>query len=134
MPAAVYPSTKLTAPCFAFTFCSKLSGSVGGQSINPSNVRLANFSAPAETCLFQESGLPGEKQIRTSQSTYTNQPYTFASRAVARYGGKTIIVFADGHADLIIGTDIVDPSGKAYYPQSGGKAFWTMDPTINANL
>ena len=133
VPAAKYPSTKTSAPYFAFTFNSKLSGTVGGTTIATSTVRLQNMTLASETCIFQESGILGETPIRTSQSAYTNQPYTFASRSVARYANKTILVFADGHADLITGTDIVDTPGKAYYPQSGGKAYWTMDPTLNAN-
>ena len=136
VPAAKYPSTKITGPgpLFAVAFCSKI---YDGTFIPDNNyVRLPNFLSPAETCIFQESGLPGETPIRTSQSSYNGQSKSFASRSVARYGGKTILVFADGHADLLAGTDIVTTSGKAYSPQisaAGGKVYWTMNPSLNAN-
>ena len=134
VPAAKYPSTKLTTPLFAVSFCSKL---FDGTFISDNAyVRLSNFLSPAETCIFQESGLPGETPIRTSQTAYNGQAKSYASRSVARYGGKTVLVFADGHADLITGTDIVATSGKAYSPQisaAGGKAYWTMNPNLDAN-
>lgn len=139
VPAAKYPSTKLNAPLFAIALCSKLYGTVGGITIDPEMVRVGNFQAAAQTCIFQESGLLGEAKIRASQSAYNGQSKSFASRSVARYGNKTILVFADGHADLTPGTDIVDPSGKAYYPQigqqvgQGGTVSWTMNPALNAN-
>ncbi len=132
--AAKYPTTKLNAPLFAVAFCSKI---YDGTFI-PDNtyVRLPNFQSPSETCVFQESGLPGETPIRTSQSSYNGQSKSFASRSVARYGGKTVLVFADGHADLLTGTDIVATTGKAYSPQisaAGGKVYWTMNPSLDAN-
>ena len=138
VPAAKYPSNKLTlsGPLFAVAFCSKFYGSVGGLNIDPSLVRFQNFQRPAETVVFQESGLLGEKQIRTSQSSYNGQSKSFASRSVARYGDKTLLVFADGHADLVTGTDIVAGSGKAYSPQigpAGGKVYWTLNPNADAN-
>ena len=133
VPAAKYPSTKLSAPQFAMNFCSKLFDSTFVPE--DSLVRLPNFQAPAETVVFQESGLPGEKVIR-GQSAYTNQSKSYASRSVARYGGNTIITFADGHADVVLGTDIVASNGKSYTPQisqNGGKVYWTMNPTVDAS-
>ena len=117
VPAAKYPTTKLKAPLFAVAFCSKLFD--GTYITDNSIVRLQNFSSPTETVIFQESGLLGETQIRTSQSAYNGQSKSFASRSVARYGGQTVLVFADGHAGLMAGTDIVATSGKAYLPQIG---------------
>ena len=140
VPAAKYPATKLNAPLFAVAMCSKLFDST--YITDSSLVRLQNFQAPAETCIFQESGLPGEKQIYTTQSSYNGQSYTFASRSVARYNGMTLIVFADGHADSLNGSDVVDSkSGKAYFPQlatqgsttAAGKVCWTLNPNVNAN-
>lgn len=140
VPAATYPSTKLNAPLCAVAMCSKLYDS---SLISDSDtVRLQNFQAPAETCIFQESGLSGEKPIYSNQSSYTGQASSFASRAVARYDGKTIIVFADGHADSLNGSDIVDSkTGKAFYPQVAspgtatqtGKIYWTLAANANAN-
>ncbi len=141
VPAAKYPTTgtsaKLTVPLFAVSINSKLYGTIDTKTIDATQARLQNFVSLAETCIFQESGLPGETTVVTGQNVYTNQCKTYASRSVARYSGRTIIVFADGHADSLLGTDIVSASTKkAYYPQvgtAGGSVYWTMDPTINAN-
>ena len=134
VPAARYPTNKLAAPLFAVAMCSKLFDA----TYNPDNsiVRLQNIQSPALTCTFQESGLAGEKQIYTTQSSYNGQSKSFASRSVARYGANTILAFADGHCGVLAGTDIVASSGKAYLPQigpAGGKVYWTLNPTVDAN-
>ena len=129
VPAAVYPASKLSSPQFAVAFNSKL------ETSSITNARLALFSAPAETVVFQESGLPGENVIK-GQKAYTNQAASYASRTVARYGGQTILTFADGHAALVTGTDVVDPStGKAYFPPKPGGAavYWSIDTATNPN-
>ena len=110
VPAAKYPATKLGAPLFAIAYCSKLIDKTYDDG-DATTVRIQNFQSPANTCVFQESGVTGETPIR-GQSAYNtdganNQPYSYASRTAARYGGQTIIVFADGHAGLVTGTDIV---------------------------
>ena len=56
VPAAKYPSTKLTAPLFAMAYNSKLIDKTYDNS-DTTLVRLQNFAAPASTCVFQESGL-----------------------------------------------------------------------------
>jgi prepilin-type N-terminal cleavage/methylation domain-containing protein/prepilin-type processing-associated H-X9-DG protein len=133
VPAAKYPSNKLTAPLFAVAFNSKLYGSIGSETIN--TIRIPNLQLPARTCLFQESGLPGETNINSSQSSYNGQASSFASRSIARYNGRTIIVFADGHSEELLGNQVVAPSGKAYYPQltPPGEVIWTIDPTASPN-
>lgn len=129
--AATYPASKLNAPLFAVSYCSKFFA----KDADPATVRLQNFQAPSRTVVFQESGVAGEKKIYTAQSDYNGQTKSFASRSITRYSGKTLIVFADGHAEALGGADIVDPSGgKAYNPQNRGRVTWTMDPEADANL
>ncbi len=131
VPAAAYPSTKLSLPLFAVSFCSKLYVS----GTDASTMRLQNIPEPARTVIFQESGVTGETKTFPAQSAYNGQTKSFASRSIARYNGKIIVVFADGHAETMDGGDVVDrSSGKAYYPQNNGKVFWTVDPDANANL
>ena len=131
VPAATYPSTKLSAPLFAVSFCSKLYSSGTDASV----VRLQNIQEPARTVIFQESGVTGETKTFATQSAYNGQSKSFASRSIARYKGKIIVVFADGHAESMDGSDVVDrSSGKGYFPQSNGKVFWTIDPDANPNL
>ena len=128
VPAAKYPTTKLTSPQFAVAFNSKI------ETSGVTSARLSLFGAPAETVIFQESGLPAETPIK-GQKAYTNQAASYASRTAARYGGQTILTFADGHAALHTGTDIVDPStGKAYFPPKvNASVYWSMDPGTSPN-
>jgi prepilin-type N-terminal cleavage/methylation domain-containing protein/prepilin-type processing-associated H-X9-DG protein len=141
VPAAKYTTamrTSTTTPYFAVAYNSKLFGnmtsSTGGTE-DITTIRLPNLLHPAKTCLFQESGLAGEKQIFTTQSSYNGQASSFASRSVARYNGNTIIVFADGHAQELAGYQVVAPAGKAYYPQltPPGEVIWTLDPNASPN-
>ncbi len=128
VPAASYPTTKLATPQFAVAFNSKI------ETSGVTNARLSLFGSPAETVIFQESGLPSETPIK-GQKAYTNQAASYASRTAARYGGQTILTFADGHTSTVVGTDIVDPtSGKAYFPPKVTTSiYWSMDPTTSPN-
>jgi prepilin-type N-terminal cleavage/methylation domain-containing protein len=133
VPAAVYPSGKLTAPLFAVSYNSKLYGTAGSADAVTS-VRLQSLTLPSQTCIFQESGLAGEVQIYSSQSGYNGQSATYATQTAARYSGHTLVGFADGHVGEFAGSDVVNPaSGQAYYPQNLGKVYWTVDPTANPN-
>ncbi len=130
VPAAKYPSTKVTGgyPLFAVSFCSKIYNAA------VTSAMLQNFSQPAHTVAFQESGVPGETLIYSTQSAYNGQSKSFASRSITRYAGKTIITFLDGHAESLAGSDIVDrATGKGYFPQSKGRVYWTLDPTASPN-
>ena len=134
VPAAKYPSNKLTAPQFAIAYNSKL---ITGTY---TNVRLQGIQLPAETVLYQEAGLAGETPIK-GQKTYTTQASSYASRTAARYNGNTVLTFIDGHAEIFPGTSIVDPStGKAYFapypsafPTGAARVYWELLPTQTPN-
>ena len=134
VPAAKYPATKLTAPQFAMVFNSKLVTS------SETNVRLQLIQLPAQTVLFQESGLAGETPL-PGQKAYTNQSYGYASRLAARYNGSTILAFTDGHVGQFPGSAVVDPStGKAFFvpypgafPTGAATIYWEMQPTVSPN-
>ena len=125
VPAAPYSSTKLAAPQFAVAFNSKL------ETSGYTNVSLQMIQAPTETVLYLETGVLGEKPL-TGQKAYTAQPYSYASRAAARYGGKMILTFCDGHADAFTATDIVSSSGKAYFPpKDNASVYWSEQTSVN---
>jgi prepilin-type N-terminal cleavage/methylation domain-containing protein len=138
VPAAKYPSNKLSAPQFAIAFNSKLLTS----SYTVANVRLQAFQFPAETVLYEEQGVVGETPIKGEKAyTTPSEPYGYASRAAARYNGNTILTFIDGHAAVLPGTSIVDPgTGKAYFaaypspfPSGATRLYWEMEPTVSPN-
>jgi prepilin-type N-terminal cleavage/methylation domain-containing protein/prepilin-type processing-associated H-X9-DG protein len=129
--AAKYPKDKINRPYFAMSMNSKL------RTDQVRNVRLVNMQQPAKTVIFQESGLPGEKALPgQNPANYDGQPASFADRTVARYNGKTHMIFGDGHAELLDAKDVVNSNGLAYFPQigeNGGKVLWTLDPEADAN-
>lgn len=130
--AAKYPKTASSAPLFAVSMNSKLHDST--LVTNDATVRLQNFVNPALTVIFQEAGVTGETVIKgQTSSNYDGQSKSFASRTAARYNGMTLMVMADGHAESLLATKVVTTAGKAYFPQSQGSVYWTMDPTLNAN-
>ena len=129
LSGAKYPASMTAAPVFAVAINSKL---MGDDPINPVTIQK-----PSRTALFVESGLPDEQRLALpGQSDYTGQPHAFASRFVARYNGKGIVVFCDGHAEILNAREVVGPSGRAWpAPQdtSGGKVIWTTDPNADPN-
>jgi hypothetical protein len=102
--------------------------------IATANVLMSNVQSPANTVAFQEAGVAGDTPLPgQTKSNYDGQCISFASRTVARYNGYTLAVMMDGHAVSLLASTVVAPTGKAYYPQSLGSVYWTLDPTANAN-
>ena len=144
VPAAKYsskPAMSSSQPPFAVAYNSKLLGNFSvPRTMAISSLLLQDIVNPSQVCIFQESGLVGETKINSSQSSYNGQPSSFASRTVARYNGTTIITFADGHAGVFAGSEVVCPvgsalgtPGKAYYPQNNGQVYWTAYPDLSPN-
>lgn len=130
IPAAEYPKGKESRPYFALSINSKLRR----KGMPDATVRITNFAYSARTVMFQESGLPGEKRLPGQQAdSYDGQSKSYATRTVARYAGKTLVVFVDGHAEELDARNIVTPQGLAYTPQSTGTVYWTIDPDADPN-
>jgi prepilin-type processing-associated H-X9-DG protein len=98
---------------------------------------ILSGTPPTGPLIFLESGLPGEKSLPgQNPAKYDGQSRSFADRTVARYNGKTHMIFGDGHAELLEAKDVVNSNGLAYFPQigeNGGKVAWTLDPDADAN-
>jgi len=133
VPAAEYPKNRRERPLFAVSMNSKLRV----KGVSDGAVRLVNMQRPARTVIFQESGVPGEKPLPgQSAAKYDGQSKSFANRTVARYEGRTHLVFGDGHVELLDAKKVVTASGKAFFPQigeGGGEVLWTLDPDSDAN-
>ena len=102
---------------------------------------------PTATIVFLEVGLPDEDTLPgQTTGSYTGSAQGGPENVVARYNkagtskkiedkrDETInLVFGDGHVDTLPAKDVIDSTGKAYYPQlqqyNGlGKVSWTPDP------
>ena len=135
IPAATYPNKEERSkrPLFAVSMNSKLRS----KDLSDRAVRLVNMQKPARTVIFQEAGVPGEDPLPGQiAGKYDGQTKSFANRTVARYAGKTHLVFGDGHVECLDAKKVVAPDGKAFFPQmngQGGEVIWTLDPEADAN-
>jgi len=130
IPGARYPSKtqRLTRPYFAVAINSKLMGD--------KPIRRHIIVRPTHTVFVLESGLPNEKSFAVKGQDHTKfqgQPHVFASRFVARYDGRGVLTFCDGHAEAIPAKKAVTDAGNAFFPVPAGGIIWTPDPTQNPN-
>jgi prepilin-type N-terminal cleavage/methylation domain-containing protein/prepilin-type processing-associated H-X9-DG protein len=130
-PAAKIPKdTRLNFPHFSLAMNSKLIQ--GG-----ARVRTTQVLQPSQTVVFTESGVPGEAKFHPNQANYTGQPHAFANRFSARHGGSGNLAFADGHAESLRGSRVIDLGessanrGRAIIPQVN--VIWTTDPQADPN-
>lgn len=125
-PVARYPIERADKAFLSLAVNSKLG--VNATSYVP---HLSDIKYPVRTPLFLESGLPGERQIRSSQEPYDGRPNVFAGRAVARHNGRINIVMTDSHLTSLRGEEVTAPDGLAYVPQIA--ISWTPDPASDPN-
>jgi prepilin-type N-terminal cleavage/methylation domain-containing protein/prepilin-type processing-associated H-X9-DG protein len=129
-PSAKLPAERLNYPHFPLAMNSKLIQ--GG-----AKVRVTDIQLPTQTVVFTESGLPGEPKAHPNQANYTGQPHAYANRYSARHSNAGNLVFADGHAEAMKSSLVLDlvetsPSrGRAPFPQV--RIVWTTDPANNPN-
>jgi prepilin-type N-terminal cleavage/methylation domain-containing protein/prepilin-type processing-associated H-X9-DG protein len=130
-PTAKFPSTNDAYPMLSLAMNSKL------MRASVITERMSAIQFPANTVMFTENGLPGERQVCSGQPRYTGRPHAYADRFVARHGRKGNVVMADGSAHGLAGYRVVetDPTssnfGGAPYPQID--VIWTADPARNPN-
>jgi len=132
-PSTKFPPGYLTGnnPLFSMSMNSKL--------IEPPLVTLpvTGVVQPSSTVIFLENLLVREQPVDPAQATTDlGQPSSYASRFVARHDAYGNLVFVDGHAESVRGTDVVETKpgpnrGKAILPQQ--KIVWTPNPSGNPN-
>ena len=83
--------------------------------------------------MFLERGLQGEPKANHAQSKkdYDGSPKASAKSFVARYHGKGVLTFADGHAEFVVGETIVTESNSFPFPPDD--IIWTHSPDENPN-
>jgi prepilin-type N-terminal cleavage/methylation domain-containing protein len=131
VPAAEYPSDREKRPNFGLSYNSKLRRK-GQKSLLSTAIEMRG-----STVFLQESGLPGERSLPgQSPDKYDGQTKSYASRTVARYNGRVLLLFADGRAAVVDAKQVVNIDGLAYFPQvsaGGGSVYWTVDPDADPN-
>jgi len=135
LPGAPYPeSKKLAKPYFALAINSKLQKKNTEGKKPP--VKYNNILVPERTALFLEHGMPGEPK---AHETVSGKDYDGACKGTAkgfaaRYSGKGIIAFADGHADLFFAKDLLTSTGDLVWEPTGSNiVIWLPDPKDDPN-
>lgn len=133
IPGAAYPDSdkKLRDPLFAIAFNTKLQRrDVDGKKKKTKLTDVVNLS---RTVIFLEQGLPDEPktlEIQTKKD-YDGSCKGSAKSFVGRYGGKGVLFFLDGHAEVVDAHDLLTETGAFPFPQSN--VIWTCTPQENPN-
>ena len=104
------------------------------------DLNISTIQLPSRTVLYLERGLPGEKRAHDaiSKSDYSGSCKANAQGFVARYTGKGIIAFCDGHAEELSGENLLTSTGSIIWDENmvntnPSAIFWTADPKENPN-
>ena len=140
LPGAIFPDKrKMAKPLFAIAMNTKLNRK--DRDGRKGEVKMSAVQKPARTVLFFEQGLPGEVRAHPSISKkdeYNGAPKGSARSFVARYGGKGIIAFVDGHVEETTGDTLLRQTGTIAWDanwaaSNPGAIFWTADPSHDPN-
>ncbi len=138
LPGATYPDSdkKLVAPLFAMAVNTKL------QRKDPENLeakkeplKINQVTEPSRTVMFLEQGLPSESKTFELQANkdYDGSPKGSAKSFVGRYGGQGVLVFMDGHAEIVHAKDLLNETGRFPFPVSASGIIWTRTPEEDPN-
>lgn len=131
LPGAKYTESdkKLTGPLFAIAVNTKLSQKDSTGVKEPA--KMSMVLRPARTVMFLEQGLPTEPKAMPQQPKYDGSCKGSAKSFVARYGGKGIVSFMDGHAEEVAASDMLTDTGRIVFPQTD--IVWTKNPEDDPN-
>lgn len=140
LPGAIFPAKrKMAKPLFAIAMNARLNRK--DRDGRKDEVKINAVQKPARTVLFFEQGLPGEARAHptiSKKDEYTGAPKGTARSFVARYGGKGVIAFVDGHAEEVTGEKLLTQTGEIMWDASWGASnpdaiFWMLDPSLDPN-
>lgn len=128
---APYPSAskRIGAPIFAVGMNSRLQRK-GDEGVKTSG-RMSQILDPTKTVIFLERGMPNDKKTMSAQRGFDGSPKANARAFAARHNQKGIIVYADGHAQAHIASELLTKSGAIITPQTS--IVWTMNPESDPN-
>lgn len=133
LPGAVYPDSDkvLREPLFAIAFNTKLQRKDADGKKR--KTKTADITNPSRTVIFLEQGLPDEPKTLEVQTKkdYDGSCKGSAKSFVGRYGGKGVLLFLDGHAEVVDARNLLTETGTFPFPQSS--VIWTCTPEENPN-
>lgn len=147
LQGASYPvRQRQTKPLFAVAINTKLhrkANAANGQK-DPAGLKaplnISNVLLPSRTVIFLEQGLPGESRAHPTiaKGDYDGSCKGSAKSFVARYSGKGVLAFFDGHSEEVFGKDLLDSAGRIIWDETlhttnPSAIFWTADPKEDPN-
>ena len=131
IPGAPYPSAakRVGSPSFAVGMNSRLQRKSEDGVKKPG--RFEQIQEPAKTVVLLERGLPNDKKTMPAQRGFDGSPKANARAFAARHNQKGCLIFADGHAELHLASDLINAGGGIIFPQTG--IVWTLNPDEDPN-
>ena len=140
LPGAIFPDKrKMAKPLFAIAMNTKLNRK--DRDGRKDEVKITAIQKPGRTVIFFEQGLPGEARAHptiSKKDEYNGAPKGSARSFVARYDGKGLISFVDGHVEETTGDRLLTQTGEiawdvAWAASNADAIFWTADPGNDPN-
>ena len=134
LPGAVYPSggQELAKPLFAIAMNTKIQ--TKGEDDTKEPVKMNQITHTSKTVAFLEQGIKGEAQAMKVQPAYDGSCKGSAKSFVARYGGKGVLLFFDGHAESYETKDLLTETGKIIWTQGEiPPVIWSPTPDKDPN-
>ena len=134
VPGAPYPRSekKLATPMYAIGMNSRLQRRENETGHKPQGT-LSSIQAPVNTVIFLERGMPKDDMIVRSQANFSASPKAGPKAFAGRHNQKGLLLFADGHVDVMSPREILTGSGKVKTLEEGSSVVWTRDPDDDPN-
>ncbi len=131
LPGAPYPKSdkKFRKPYFAFAMNSRLQRR--SDDGTKAQGTLASIKRPERTVVFLERGMPGDEETMEAQKGFDAGPKASPRAFVGRYGGKGVILFADGHTETRQPSELISRTGRIIHPNE--TTIWTANPDDDPN-
>lgn len=134
VPGAPYPKSdkKLEEPMYAIGMNSRLQRRENDTGNKPQGT-LASIQEPVNTVIFLERGMPKDKKVVRSQANFSGSPKAGPKAFAGRHNQQGLLLFADGHVEPKLPSEIITGSGKVKTLEDGSSVIWTRDPDDDPN-
>lgn len=131
-----YPSSKMRKPLYPFGYNTKLHRKDPTTGQKP-RVNLSKIADPSRVVALLEQGLKGEKRAMQGMPRYDGDDCKASGKQfVARWGDKGILIFIDGHSEMVQASDILETASGLrlkWHATDASAIRWCVDATEDPN-
>ena len=131
-----YPSSKMRKPLYAFAYNTKLHRKDPTTGEKP-RVNISKIADPSRVVALLEQGMKGEKRAMAGMPRYDGDDCKASGKQfVARWSDRGILIFLDGHSEMVKATDILDSAsglGLKWNATDTSAIRWCVDASENPN-